>query len=77
MEVLQKELLKYRIQVGGFSILPFGLRLNIYYAYPEGWRQVGYVVGLLGKLEGEIKIPVPGLWVKFSNGEWQISKLGG
>jgi hypothetical protein len=68
-EKIKKELPKYRITFGAISILPFYLKLDIWYLPLD--KKVGEIIGKFGNIEGYVDIVYPGLHIEFKNGDWK------
>lgn len=69
VEKLTKELPKYRVVFGSISILPFFLKLDIWYLPLN--KKVGEIIGKFGNVEGYVDIVEPSLHIEFKNGEWK------
>lgn len=73
-EKLKKELPKYQIRFSGLSILPFALKLEIYYLPLE--KKVGEIVGYWGRVSGYLHVVEPNLIIEFKDGEWKFELRG-
>jgi len=73
-EKLKKELPKYQIRFSGLSILPFFLKLEIWYLPLN--RKVGEIVGNFGRVNGYLDIVEPSIHIEFLNGEWKFELRG-
>lgn len=71
---IQKELPKYQIKFAGLSILPFFLKLEIWYLPLN--KKVGEIIGSFEKVRGFIDIIEPSLHIEFRDGEWKINMQG-
>ncbi len=71
---LQNELPKYRIRFAGLSILPFFLKLEVWYLPLN--KKVGEIVGSFGKVQGFLNILDPSIYIEFKDGEWKIQSQG-
>lgn len=71
--LLGEELTKYRIVFEGLSILPFALKLGVYYL-PTNQR-VGEITGFLGKINGWLEVQNPKVRIEFKDGKWVVGTI--
>lgn len=70
---LSQELPKYRVVFEGLSILPFALKLGIYYLPTE--KKVGEVSGFFGRITGWLEIQEPKIKIEFKDGKWYVEAV--
>jgi len=71
---LQKELPKYQVRFAGLSLLPFFLKLEVWYLPLN--KKVGEIIGNFGKVQGFLHIVEPNIQIELKNGEWKIQSSG-